>query len=296
MNPTRHREPSRTPMRSATILAIAAGMLALACATSAAAQSGVRSVDRAETVWKSLRAKYFPDRDIQDGASVLSIEAPDQAEDAAIVPITIRDRRAETDRPPIDKLWLVIDNNPEPMSAEFTFGPAAASATLGTRVRVNSYTWVRVIAKTADGQYYMVKHYVRAAGGCSAPIGRDPREALKHMGEMRLREVRADDGEARRTQLLIRHPNITGLQMDQITRLVWPAHFVDAIRITRGDETVLDSSMTFSLSENPSLQFDLREGADGPLTAHVHDNKDNTFEKTWPATRTHAETEEKQDT
>jgi len=264
-----------------------AGLLALSVLSSggtALAQSGDNDHGngRDETVWHSLRKAYFGDREITDGDDVLSLDAPYRAEDPAVVPITITDKLGGTNNRRIDKLWLVIDNNPDPMSAVVEMGPAAENATLSTRVRVNSYTYMRVIAESSEGDLYMVKRFVKASGGCSAPVGRDPEKALEHMGEMRLREVRADQGDGERTQLMIRHPNITGLQMDQLTRLVYPAHFVNAITVMKGDKRVFDSQMTFSLSENPSIQFNVREGAPGNLTARVHDNKDNVFEQNWP--------------
>ncbi|MES1925264.1 quinoprotein dehydrogenase-associated SoxYZ-like carrier [Salinisphaera sp. T31B1] len=246
----------------------------------ASAQSSRNADD--EAVWKSLRKAYFPNQTIEDGSQLLALDAPYRAEDPAVVPIRITDKLAGEGNRKIDKLWLVIDNNPEPMSAIFEFGPAARSADLATRVRVNSYTYMRVIAKVSDGQLYMVKRYVKASGGCSAPVGRDPEKALEHMGEMRLRQVRMDEGEGSLTQLMIRHPNITGLQMDQLTRLVYPAHFVDAIQVSKGDERVFNSHMTFSLSENPSVQFDVDTDVPGELSAQVEDNKDNVFKQSWP--------------
>ncbi|GAB3684262.1 quinoprotein dehydrogenase-associated SoxYZ-like carrier [Salinisphaera aquimarina] len=248
----------------------------------ASAQTSYQDRDE-QTVWKSLRKAYFKDRPIADGKGVVGLDAPYRAEDAAVVPITITDELSGDRDRRISKLWLVIDNNPEPMSAIFTFGPAADRATLATRVRVNSYTYMRVIAETSDNKLYMVKHYVKASGGCSAPVGSDPEKALKHMGELRLREVRNDNDDGYRTQLQIRHPNITGLQMDQLTRLVYPAHFVDAITVKKGEETVFDSHMTFSLSENPSLQFKVRDDVDGKLSVRVHDNKNNVFTQSWSA-------------
>lgn len=247
------------------------------------ALADVQRRDQEETVWKSLRKAHFGDREIADGADVIALDAPYRAEDPSVVPITITDERAGTDAPAIRRVWLVIDNNPVPMSARFEFGPAAKSATLATRVRVNSYSYMRVLAETTDNKLYMVKKYVKASGGCSAPIGRDLDKARENMGQMRLRNVRAGESEHTRTQLMIRHPNITGLQMDQLTRLVEPAHFVDAITIRKGDELVLDSEMTFSLSANPSLQFGVRDGATGELSAQVHDNKNNEFKQVWPA-------------
>ena len=247
------------------------------------AVADVQRRDQDEAAWKSLRTQHFGDRAIADGETVVTLDAPYRAEDPAVVPITITDLRAGSDAPAIRRIWLVIDNNPVPMSAAFEFGPAARSATIAMRVRVNSYTYMRALAETDDGRLYMVKRYVKASGGCSAPIGRDLDAARENMGQMRLRRVRVDDTDTTRTQLMIRHPNITGLQMDQLTRLVEPAHFVDAITIRKGDALVLDSTMTFSLSANPSLQFNVAEDAPGDLSAHVHDNKDNEFEQTWPA-------------
>ena len=247
------------------------------------AVADVQRRDQDEAAWKSLRTQHFGDRAIADGETVVRLDAPYRAEDPAVVPITITDLRAGSDAPAIRKIWLVIDNNPVPMSAVFEFGPAARSATIAMRVRVNSYTYMRALAETDDGRLYMVKRYVKASGGCSAPIGRDLDAARENMGQMRLRRVRVDDTDTKRTQLMIRHPSITGLQMDQLTRLVEPAHFVDAITIRKGDALVLDSTMTFSLSANPSLQFNVAEDAPGDLSAHVHDNKDNEFEQTWSA-------------
>ncbi|MES1950950.1 hypothetical protein S4A8_08825 [Salinisphaera sp. S4-8] len=259
-----------------------AALVLVACCMHTA-NADVQRRDQDEAAWKQLRAEHFGERTIADGQGVLALDAPYRAEDPAVVPITITDERAGTDQPPIRKLWLVIDNNPVPMSAEFEFGPAARSATIAMRVRVNSYTYMRALAETADGQLYMVKRYVKASGGCSAPIGRDLDAARENMGQMRLRRVRVDDGDAMRTQLMIRHPNITGLQMDQLTRLVEPAHFVDAITIRKGDTLVFDSRMTFSLSANPSLQFNVAGTTEGELKAHVHDNKGNEFEQAWSA-------------
>ncbi|MES1948810.1 hypothetical protein C84B14_15753 [Salinisphaera sp. C84B14] len=276
-----HTDVAPTRARASTATLWLAGLCMLAFMSTAVAD--VQRRDQDEAAWKSLRAEYFGDRAIADGQDVVTLDAPYRAEDPAVVPITITDHRAGTEASPIQKLWLVIDNNPVPMSAAFEFGPAARSATLALRVRVNSYTYIRVLAESSDGQLYMVKRYVKASGGCSAPIGRDLDAARNNMGQMRLRRVRVDGSDETRSQLMIRHPNITGLQMDQLTRLVEPPHFVDAITLRKGDVLVLDSTMTFSLSANPSLQFDVARDAAGDLGAQVHDNKGNEFRQTWPA-------------
>src|SRR3954470_17813405 len=86
----------------------------------------------------------------------------------------IIDRRGPT-------LTLVIDENPAPLAATFTFGEDRRSFDLSTRMRVNSYSFVRAIAETSDGKLHMVKAYVKAAGGCSAPAGKDMTEAKANL-------------------------------------------------------------------------------------------------------------------
>src|SRR3954451_23004516 len=40
--------------------------------------------------WDSVREIYFPGRTIEDGSAFLSLEAPYRAQDAALVPVTVK--------------------------------------------------------------------------------------------------------------------------------------------------------------------------------------------------------------
>lgn len=259
-----------------TSLALLVGF-GLQTGPAALAQNGA---ERESEAWPGLKSEYFGEREIFSGEGVVSLDAPDRAEDAAVVPIAIHDRLADDDDRRIEKLWLFIDNNPVPMSAEFEFGPGAPNADIATRVRVNAYTHMRAVAETSDGKLYMDTRYVKASGGCSAPASKDPDAAKHNLGQIRLRQI-TQDGEAEaadRVQMLVRHPNHTGLQMNQLTRHTIPAHYVNAIDIAEGDERILHAEMTFSLSENPSLRFSRSPAAaDGPLRVRIHDTEDNTF-------------------
>lgn len=230
-------------------------------------------------VWAGLKQIHFGNRPIQDGTGVVGLEAPARAEDAAIVPITIKDFLPVDGKRRIDKIWLVIDNNPVPMSAAFDFTALAGRADIATRVRVNAYTPMRAIAQTNDGQLYMATRFVKASGGCSAPASKDPEAALANLGEIRLRtyDEAASLGEPREVQLMLRHPNHTGLQMNQLTRLYVPAHFVRKISVNYAGDQVLDVETTFSLSENPSLRFSLEPQRPGKLTVQVTDSEGMRF-------------------
>jgi sulfur-oxidizing protein SoxY len=98
------------------------------------------------------------------------------------------------------------------------------------------------------------------------------------MGQMRFR-VEGDprSREPVLAQLLISHPNHSGLAMDQYTRQYTPAHYVRRIEISQGTKPLLTADVDFSFSENPSLRFWFvpREGSD--LRATVIDSQDLRF-------------------
>lgn len=254
-------------------------MLGMILISALAVSVGHTAAAAANEVWSGIKQTHFGGRPIKSGAGVIGLGAPYRAEDPAIVPITIKDLLPANSERRIRKVWLVIDHNPIPMSAVFNFAPLAARADIATRVRVNAYTTMRVIAETDDGQLYMATRYVKASGGCSAPATKDPAAALTQLGEIKLRtyDQTGSAGESKDILLMIRHPNNTGLQMNPLTRLYTPAHYVKHVSIDYAGSPVLTINSTFSFSENPSLRFHFQPQKPGKLTARVVDNRDMHF-------------------
>ena len=130
-------------------------------------------------------------------------------------------------------------------------------SSISTRVRVNSYTNVHAVAELTDGKLYVVKTYVKASGGCSAPATKSADKA--GIGEMRFRQfARSADaaaGNLREAVVMIRHPNNSGLQMDQLTRLYLPAYFVQSMKVFQGEELLLAMDGSISISEDPNIRF-----------------------------------------
>jgi sulfur-oxidizing protein SoxY len=234
---------------------------------------------QSEETWESLRGDIVQNRALRDGSAFMVLEAPDRAEDAALVPLAFH-LKGDAKAPALKSLTLVVDENPSPVVATFTFGPGSAGPALETRVRVNSYSYVRAIAEAEDGTLYMVKRFVKASGGCSAPAGKDDQQAKAEMGKMRMKAVPARSGQGIAAQLMIRHPNYSGLQMNQITRLYIPAHFVREIEVKRGGKLVWKMEGGISVSEIPNFIFPL--GAFGPepvtLAVRAADTEGNVFE------------------
>ncbi len=238
------------------------------------------SVD--DTVWKNdLKAQFFSGRSISEADNVIAIEAPYRAEDAALVPIRITSKIKQTNQKYIKKITLIVDKNPIPFAAEFNFTPLSGKADVAMRLRVNTYSYVRAIAEMNDGQLIMVKKFVKASGGCSAPIGADLDAAMKRLGRMKFKfPSAAQSNEPNLAQLLISHPNITGMQMDQVTRFIRPAYYVEQVRVTFDGQPVLTAKTDIAISADPNFRFYFIPQASGELRAEVRDTDGNTFSQT----------------
>jgi sulfur-oxidizing protein SoxY len=246
-------------------LALAAAALAIP-----AAQATESDADRAQR-WKDLQQAIFGQRPVQDGSDLLTLQAPTRADDAALVPIGITTKSPSA----LKGLYLVIDDNPSPLAAHFTFGQAANTHEIDLRVRVDQYTQIHAIAETQDGKLYAVERFVKAAGGCSAPAGTDEADALQGLGRMKLR-IAGDMAE-----LLIRHPNFNGMQMDQVTRLYTPARFLDTVDVTYNGAKVFHLDSDISLSTNPAITFACHNQDKGQLKVVAHDSKNASFTQTF---------------
>ncbi len=261
------------------LIAIATVSL-LALSGGALAQSTSAEDPNTNPMWQQVRASLFKERPIITPADdMIVLDAPSRAEDAAIVPISIKTRFPQSEDRYVDKLYLIIDNNPSPVGAVFNFTPMSGRADIETRVRVDAYTHVRAIAEMNDGQIYMSTRFVKASGGCSAPPGKDAAAAMASLGKMRFRvEGDVTANKPVLAQLMISHPNNSGLVMDQLTRHYTPAHFVRKIEVSYAGKPVLTADVDFSISENPNFRFYFIPTGEGELKAEVVDTNDLRFE------------------
>ena len=239
--------------------------------------------------WPSLVQDIFNNRPMNDGADVIAIEMPYRAEDAAIVPVTLRSKLAAGDSRRVLRITLVIDQNPAPLAAKFELGPDANVSEISTRVRVNNYTDVHAVAELSDGKLYMAKTYVKASGGCSAPAAKTADDARSRLGQMRYRQfARPGQGTpgapasgAREAQIMVGHPSNSGLQMDQVTQLYVPAFFVDQLRIWQDDSLVLAMEGGISISEDPNIRFTYVSNGAKRFRAEARDTEGHVFRNEW---------------
>jgi sulfur-oxidizing protein SoxY len=126
---------------------------------------------------------------------------------------------------------------------------------------------------------------VKASGGCSAPAGKNVAEAQARLGQMKYRQfARAEQGPTsgtREAQVMIGHPNNSGLQMDQITHLYIPAFFVDKLALWQDDSPVLSVEGGISISEDPNIRFTYISNGARTFRAEARDTSGHVFKKDW---------------
>jgi len=231
--------------------------------------------------WDKIRASLFQDRHIEvDSGNIIQLEAPNRAEDAAIVPVSIHTEIPANSKLHIVKTWLIIDQNPSPIAAMFTFLSDNTPSDIETRVRVNEYTLIHAVAELDDGSLYMASKFVKASGGCSAPAGKDPAEASKSLGKMKiLVEKMPVVGKPSLAQLMISHPNDSGLAFDQLSRNYTPAHYVREITISYNNVPMIKADLDISISENPNFRFYFIPKSSGELSVDVIDSQNLNFKQ-----------------
>ena len=230
-------------------------------------------------IWRKVKADLFADAPLAVDDGVVTLDIPARAQDASVVPVSIRAGFAQGEGRSIERVWLVVDENPSPIAAVFRFTRASGRADIDTRIRIEQYTFVRAVAATSDGTYHMAARYVKASGGCSAPSASADAPANGTIGRMRfLVDPSRASGEPATVRLQVSHPNASGLAMDQLTRNYAPAHFVRTLEVRQGGELVLSADLDFAISENPYFRFHVMPAPGAAIEARVVDNQSLEFE------------------
>jgi sulfur-oxidizing protein SoxY len=265
------------------VLFAAVAAISPSVATAALAQT---TREESQAIWASLKPDIFGEKPIaMADPATLQVVAPKRAQDAGIVPVDIV-IPASTGKSKVVAVTLVVDANPSPLAAVFKIGKEAGTGKISTRLRINDYSFVRAIAETETGELLMSETYVKATGGCSAPAVRDPKEAKATMGVMKLKQFPPEPGAAeksrRELQLMIRHPNHSGFQMDQITRYYIPPHFINKVDVSQGGKPILSMEGGISISEDPNFRFDSLLQPAGDIEIEATDTSGTVFRNKFP--------------
>lgn len=235
--------------------------LALAAILLAASTLPAHAGDEA---WASVKYGLYGDRVLLDGSDFIAIDAPYRTADDARASLAAQIVAPQGAR--LDKITVVLDENPMPVSAIFALDVPQPSFYFDITMRVNGPTPLHVIAETTDGRLFVSETFVKTSGtgACAAPPGTDEELALATLGQIDINMSNQMPGTGSgalqnlasrlgRMNVDISHPSLSGMQMDQISLLFIPMRYVEKVEIDLDGAGFVDLTGSISLSENPRV-------------------------------------------
>ncbi|MEM0923994.1 MAG: quinoprotein dehydrogenase-associated SoxYZ-like carrier, partial [Pseudomonadota bacterium] len=209
--------------------------------------------------WPELKAEIYGDAELRAAGERITLDAPRRSVNDAEVPISVSARLLDGEG--IRSVTLIIDENPMPVSAVWTFDQPRQSVTLGANLRFDGPSPLRAVIETTGGARYITERFVKTSGlaTCSAPPVGDPKAALATIGQMQLFDKTAPNAaipNRLHARLEMKHPQHTGMQRDQITLHYILARYVDEVEVFAGEQRLFTLTGSISLSEDPEIGFD----------------------------------------
>jgi sulfur-oxidizing protein SoxY len=205
------------------------------------------------------------------------------------VPITIEMAHPMEPGHHISRVTVVNERDPVPLKGTFELTPDSGLAHLGFQARIDEgRSDVTVTAECSVHGAWTTSASVRVAdgaGGCSDPASPGTRlgpstilpPRLRLPGLVRTGRVRAD--EMLEVQLLMRHPNRTGLARrdGQFVAESEPFHLRE-MEVLYREARVSRFLFTSALSDDPLISFRVRAGHGGVLRAVLGNTRGQRFE------------------
>ena len=186
--------------------------------------------------WKEwLKDDLYEEQFLEQTDDII-IESPYRAIDSGNVPIVITTKSKD-----LIKFTLIIDENPTPCCATFEF--VGLLPYIETNIRVNAYTHLTVVAEDIDGNLYVNRKFIKAAGGCSATpiVDNDvPKDRV---------DIIDDKLHFDKKKIQFNHPNYSGLQFNQLTRTEIPADYIDSV-VVKTSKGIFSYEGTIGISQN----------------------------------------------
>ncbi len=138
---------------SAFALAVSTGLLKVADAAAIEWSAELFELKSTDEILKKLGGEFAPSADVL-------INAPEIAENGAVVPIGVTSQVAGT-----EKIAILVEKNPNPLSARITL-PAGTEPTVNTRVKMAGTSNVHALV-LAGGKWHVASKEIKVTlGGC----------------------------------------------------------------------------------------------------------------------------------
>jgi sulfur-oxidizing protein SoxY len=253
-----------------------ASLIVIAISLALSANTSAEAVDK---YWDTMQKYYFHEKTLESG-SFIQLTAPLRAESGAQVPFAFSINYPMTAEKYIKTVSIFVDANPAPLTAVFHFTPRSGKAEIATRIRLESDSFVHVVAESNDGRFYMNATPIRASGGCGGMIAGDESAAMASAGKMKMAiEKPSKMGALNHVRLLIKHPMYTGLQRSQESQGFKPAFYINSIEAKYEGKQVMNAFTFIGISEDPNIKFGFIPDKPGTLEVIIKDSEGKAFTK-----------------
>jgi sulfur-oxidizing protein SoxY len=125
----------------------------------------------------------------------------------------------------------------------------------------------------------MASKFIAAAGGCAAMAAKDPETETVDLGKTLIKVIppALPQNPIWAAQVMIKHPNANGMQLDINTANFIPARYVKEMIVKRDGELVFRMDSTFSISTNPNFRFTFGRGDENSLDVAITDTDETHF-------------------
>lgn len=224
--------------------------------------------------WPVIQEAFFAGRTVHITPAYIQIEAPVQAEDAAIVPVAIQVNIPDVY---IARIYLFTDANPIVHTATFTPQQSVHQFKLATRIRLESNSQFRVIVEDSQGRLLMHAVPIKTpGGGCGGGITADEAVLRATAGEMKVQPHWLPSSAIPEISFHIKHPMRTGFE--RTTQGYYAkAWYINHLAFELNRQAFLQAELGPGISANPYLRFLLENVDSGELLVEAKDNEGKVF-------------------
>ena len=250
----------------------------IACAALALlAYSATARAEADPKLWPVVKESFFAGKTIAPGPFI-KLEGPRRAESGAQVPITLTVDQPSNPADAIQKVFLIVDANPIQLAATYHFTPRNGKAQIGTRIRMETDSFLHAVGETADGRLFMTAIEIRAAGGCGGPVDGDDSAIRAAAGKIKLNvETPVTLGAPNPATFLIKHPMFTGLQRDLVSGGYKPAYYIQKVAFSYNGQPVMHIDFGVAVAEDPYVRFYFLPDQPGKLEVKADDNEGKSY-------------------
>lgn len=231
--------------------------------------------------WPVIHEAFFSGKPVLDGSQFIHIEAPERAEDAAVVPFTFSIDQALATHFRITKVYLFVDANPIQLTAIFDYLQPQQPIAIATRIRLEKTSAVRVVAESVNGAYWMHHALIKTSGGgCGGGLTSDEAKLRAEAGKMKvmLSQPPNENTIPHTLRFHIKHPMRTGFERTSQGYYA-KAYYIKDLAFLLDRHEVMHATLGVGVSADPYLAFEISTLGAKQLHIHATDNEGAQYEQ-----------------